>query len=189
MFFYMRESEYAKCTEEELKIKFNSEIANVAESSSDDFGKLRACTQSELNNRFFNDIVGLPQVSLEFIQYMVDNGVNPRDGVSNKDDGFAHVCKGGSLDKVKYFIEKFGSDINANHGAPLYCAIRSDHYDVFEYLIGLGCKVNREHIKETLHDSHVKYAQYFMENGYKPKLFVRELCKYHQCEKLLDLFF
>lgn len=177
-------------TEEYLINKFNEMLKKVPvesdESSDEDDNKgpFCKCTQKDLNNRFFNSIVGKPQVSLNFIQYMVDNGVDPRSGITRKDDGLIEVCKSGSVDKIKYFIEKFNSDINAQKGDPLFVVIHYNKYDAFELMMQKGCEVTYKHIRAMSDDSRLKYVEFLIKSGYDSKLFVNGLMKF-LCETYL----
>lgn len=186
MLSYSLNNKYGGVAEKELLNKFNKMLKKVIndpiESSEDDECMFRACTQKDLNNRFFNDVAGLQQVSINFIQYMVNNKVDPRSGIMEKDDAFVRVCEGGNLDKVKYFIDNFNSDINAKKGEPLLYAIRCNNYDVFKLLVKKGCNINKKHIKATLEDSKLEYVEFLKQNGYNSTVFVNELFR-SMCER------
>lgn len=185
----MNYNKYEEMSEDELYDKFNKmlegsvnepiDAGNVMQSK-----LLRALTQKELIHIFFNDIIGLPRVSLSFIQYMVNNGIDPRSGqYDEKDDGFINICGCGSIEKINYFIDNFGSDINAQKGKPLLYLIKNNHYDAFKLLVEKGCKVENVHLSALFNDSKIQYIETIIRNNYNDidiaQSFIKFLCKKH----------
>lgn len=166
----MDNNHYKDISEVELYDEFNKMVENMMnepEDTQETGGCIRALTQKELIHVFFNRIVGLPQVSLSFIQYMVDNGIDPRSGLhENKDDGFIKICEYGSLEKINYFIDNFGSDINAQKGKPLQRIIENNHYDIFKLFVEKACQVKNEHLFTLFHGAKIQYIEIIMQNNY-----------------------
>lgn len=65
----------------------------------------------------------------------------------------------GCIDFLKYFKKKF-YEFNENS---IYCAINSDQFEIFEYLIDNGCKVNAICIKKACQVEDSKYLKVIIE--------------------------
>ncbi|EAY21892.1 hypothetical protein TVAG_249520 [Trichomonas vaginalis G3] len=111
---------------------------------------------------------GFYEVTKEFIERFVDKRT-VNEVYNWKDTPLTLVCHNGWLDLAKLLIDK-GADITLKQ--PLISAIFSRNFDLVDYLISLGCKLDSEVIslaKDPLMKEHLRNKLFERANSYQKK--------------------